>query len=253
MAELSGAIAIRCSREVEEIARLEPLWTALHEHHVLVAPELAEGTPSRGSEDAWSLRRCKYEGWLRAGESFFLIAEVERGPVGYAFVTVGPAYASWATGDQLATLETLSVLPECRGRAIGSALLEALWSELGRLGISDVAITVAEANEGARRFYETRGFQQGFVIYHGRSPQARSHQGTGLRAEEASAAGSGEPLNRHARPKGAPADSRPPLLTSDRRPRADRFSGREGESAATQTGPLPVGEGKTQLNPRGVN
>ncbi len=48
-------------------------------------------------------------------------------PVGYAFVTVGPGYASWATGDRLAELETLSVLPEHRGSGLGAALLDTVY------------------------------------------------------------------------------------------------------------------------------
>jgi ribosomal protein S18 acetylase RimI-like enzyme len=146
------------------------MWNALHEHHSRITPELDPQTPKRDLGDAWRLRRSKYVRWLEDPETFFVIAEDEGNPIGYAFVTVGPGYASWKTGERAGELETLSVLPECRGRGVGGELIEAAWRRLGEHGIDDMAITTTKTNIDSHRFYESHGFRQGFVVYHGKRP-----------------------------------------------------------------------------------
>jgi len=149
-----------------ELDSLEPVWDALQEHHAAMAPELAPGTPKRDNADAWRMRRLKYERWVGDPDTFMVLAELEGRLVGYAFVTVGPGYASWATGERLADLETLSVVPDLRDAGIGGALVEAVWGRLAEIGVTDLAVTTNEANEGARRFYERSGFYPAFVTYH---------------------------------------------------------------------------------------
>lgn len=133
-----------------------------------ITPELDPQTPKRELADAWRMRRSKYVRWLEDPETFFVVAEDESGPVGYAFVTVGPGYASWRTGERAGELETLSVLPEHRGSGVGAALIEAAWRRLGELGIDDMAITTTKTNVDSHRFYEREGFSQAFVVYHGK-------------------------------------------------------------------------------------
>jgi ribosomal protein S18 acetylase RimI-like enzyme len=163
---------LRYSSSIEEIDLLEPLWGALQVHHAEINPTLAGGTPKREVPESWRRRRPKYERWLRDPDTFFVIAAEDGRPVAYAFVTVGPGYASWATGDRVAELETLSVLPGHRGSGLGSALLEAVWNRLDQLGVDDMAITTATTNVGARRFYERQGFAADFVIYYGKRTSA---------------------------------------------------------------------------------
>jgi GNAT superfamily N-acetyltransferase len=165
----TAAIALRRSNSVSELDRLEPLWNALQEHHARITPRL--GTrPPRELDDAWRVRRSKYERWLADPDTFFLLAEEHGRPVGYAFVTIGPGYASWATGERAAVLETLSVLPNHRAGGVGKALVEAAWDQLGDQGIEDMAITTTTTNVDSHRFYERHGFEQGFVVYHGTRP-----------------------------------------------------------------------------------
>jgi GNAT superfamily N-acetyltransferase len=147
---------------------IEPLWNALQEHHSRITPSLGPHTPKRELGDAWRMRRSKYERWLEDPETFFVVAEDAGGPIGYAFVTVGPGYASWATGERAAELETLSVLPNRRGSGVGAALIEAVWDRLAEIGIEDMAITTTETNVDAHRFYERQGFRPGFVVFHGK-------------------------------------------------------------------------------------
>ncbi len=158
---------LRYLDSVEELDLVEPMWNALQEHHVRITPELDPQTPKRELGDAWRVRRSKYVRWLEDPETFFVIAEDESGPIGYAFVTVGPGYASWLTGERAGVLETLSVLPGRRSSGVGAALLEAAWNRLEELGVDDMAITTTKTNVDAHRFYERQGFSPGFVIYHG--------------------------------------------------------------------------------------
>lgn len=159
---------LRRAESVAELDALEPLWDALHAHNAEISPNLGPGTPARSADDSWPKRRAKYESWLQDPETFFLIAEVDGEPAGYAFVTVGPGYASWATGEQLAELETLSVLPGQRGAGVGAALIEAAWERLAELGVEDMAITTTVTNVDAHRFYERQGFERHFVVYYGK-------------------------------------------------------------------------------------
>jgi ribosomal protein S18 acetylase RimI-like enzyme len=162
-------ITVRLAGEIDQLAAVEPLWNALQAHHAKLTPNLGGSTPKRELEDSWRRRRAKYERWLQDPDTFFAIAENGDHPVGYAFVTVGPGYAGWQTGDRLAELETLSVLPEHRGAGVGTALLESVWQRLDEMGVEDLAITAAKTNVDSHRFYERHGFIQGFVIYHGTS------------------------------------------------------------------------------------
>lgn len=161
---------LRYANTVEELDAVEPLWNALQEHHVRVTPELDPETPKRELDDAWRIRRSKYVRWLEDPQAFFVIAEEDGSPIGYAFVTIGLPYASWASGERIAELETLSVLGEHRSGGVGAALIEAVWRRLAELGVDDMAITTTKTNVDAHRFYERQGFSQSFVVYYGKRP-----------------------------------------------------------------------------------
>ena len=167
-----GDIELRYAQSIEEIDAVEALWNALQEHHSRITPSLAGQAPKRDLGDAWRLRRGKYERWLGEEDTFFVIAESAGKPIGYAFVTVGPGYASWTTGKRLAELETLSVLPEHRNAGVGKALLDAVWARLSKLGVDDLAITTAVTNVDSHRFYERHGFAESFVVYYGKRSSA---------------------------------------------------------------------------------
>jgi ribosomal protein S18 acetylase RimI-like enzyme len=54
-------------------------------------------------------------------------------------------------------LDTLHVLPPCRGQGIGERLLRAVAAELVARGHHALTLGVVEQNAGARRFYERLG------------------------------------------------------------------------------------------------
>jgi RimJ/RimL family protein N-acetyltransferase len=169
-----AGVSLHYANTVEELATLEPVWNALQTHHSEITPDLGSRTPKRNMLDAWRIRRSKYEHWLSEPDTFFVVAEANGDPVGYAFVTIGLPYASWATGNRLAELETLSVLADQRGKGVGESLLDAVWKRLVDLGVEDMAITTTVTNVKAQRFYERAGFTQRFGVYYGTPPDSPS-------------------------------------------------------------------------------
>lgn len=166
----AAGLELNYGNEVAELDAIEPLWNALQAHHTEISPQLG-GRPARAPLDAWRVRRGKYEHWLADSDTFFVIAAVGGEPVGYAFVTIGPGYASWQTGERIAELETLSILPRHRGDGIGAALLDAVWARLAELGVAEMAITATATNVDSHRFYERHGFQPLFTVFYGRAPR----------------------------------------------------------------------------------
>jgi ribosomal protein S18 acetylase RimI-like enzyme len=152
----------------ERIPDLQPLWESLHEHHAAVAPELAERGPVRSADESWLVRRALYREWLAEPDALVLVAEASSGPMGYALVHMRGPEETWATGDRIAELETLAVLPALRGRGTGMALTEAVHRELRRIGTEHMAVSAS--NEAALRFYERLGLQRFLVSYIGAVP-----------------------------------------------------------------------------------
>ncbi|MET7536706.1 GNAT family N-acetyltransferase [Streptomyces sp. NPDC005349] len=156
-----GDITVR-KGGAEFIDRLAPLWLALHAHHQSVQP----GFTYFPDGSSWELRRECYRRWILDEGSFVLLAERDGQPVGYAFVQIeeGPD-DTWVTGDRIAELQTLSVLPVERGHGIGTLLLDLVDAELDRMGVADLIIGTLAANTGAQRLYERRGLRPVLVYY----------------------------------------------------------------------------------------
>lgn len=149
-----AAISIR-PLDVAKIELVEPLWNALREHHIAVAPTLDS---PRSREESWARRRAQYETWMADPGSFILVAEQAHSPVGYAMVRLRSASPTWSSSDQAGEIETLSVLPEMRGRGIGTALLEEVRERLKPLGLCELSLHALAGNDDATRFYERHGF-----------------------------------------------------------------------------------------------
>jgi ribosomal protein S18 acetylase RimI-like enzyme len=165
-----GDVAIRRAGP-ERIDELEPLWQAMHAHHRSVAGHLAAVAPFRSPEDSWRRRCAHYERVLAEPDTFLLLAEREGRPVGCALVVVKGTEASLEVGERVADLDTLSVLPEERGRGLGGRLLDEVYDELRRRGIRELALAVMEGNDDAVRFYERRGLVPYLTYMIGPVPQ----------------------------------------------------------------------------------
>src|SRR4051812_33795816 len=124
----------------EELDRLEPLWLALHAHHVRIAPRLA-GMLAVSAAESWRRRRARYIDWVKTPGAFVLGAEADGELLGYAFVRVDAGHCSWNGGDRQAQLETLSVAPAMRGLGVGIRLLDAVRQRLHAAGIESIALT----------------------------------------------------------------------------------------------------------------
>ncbi len=145
----------------EALDRLRPLWLALHHHHQAVGGERLG--PYVDDDTSWTARRALYAEFL-AGGGFAMLAERDGGLVGYAMVAVKTSTETefddtWVSGDRVAEIETLVVLPEARGAGVGSALLDAVDAELESAGVHDVLIGAFATNTEAIRLYERRGFR----------------------------------------------------------------------------------------------
>lgn len=153
----------------ESIDRLRELWISLSRHHAALAPELAGVFGDvRAEEDSWAVRRALYEEWLAEPGAFALVAETGGRPVGYAVVATRSAEETWATTDRVAELQTLAVLPEQRGRGIGTRLVERMHEELAARGVGQFTVSVIASNADAMRFYERLGLTRFLVTYAGR-------------------------------------------------------------------------------------
>lgn len=155
---------------IERLEDLQPLWESLHHHHAAVAPELRALGGLRSPLGSWNVRSDLYRQLLAEPDAFVLIAEAAAVPIGYALVHMRGPEETWATGDRVAELETLAVLPERRGAGIGTALVEAAFAELRRLGVGHLSVGVIAANSEAIRFYERLGLLPFMVAYIGNVP-----------------------------------------------------------------------------------
>ena len=138
----------------EQLDRLEPLWKVMQQDHV----GLWDGLPGREPDDSWPRRRQRYADWLATTESFVLVARRGDRLVGYFMVAVAEGDETFATGERLAELESLVVLHEERGNAIGERLFQTGMRRLEELGVDDVISGVLHGNAFARRFHERHGF-----------------------------------------------------------------------------------------------
>jgi ribosomal protein S18 acetylase RimI-like enzyme len=137
-----------------ELDVVRPAWLALLDHLLALDPGMG---PMRPRSQAWARRRASYEDWLADPRAAAFVArDDDGGLLGYAVLR---AHAPWSvreTGDGLVELETLSVLPQARGRGVGTALWERVAAHAGRAG---VLVGVLTANTGALRLYERLGFR----------------------------------------------------------------------------------------------
>jgi ribosomal protein S18 acetylase RimI-like enzyme len=134
----------------ETLDRIEPLWVELHRHHRTVAPELA---PFVGDGESWEVRSQIYRHLLAEGGTILVARDGGR-DVGY--LAFGRSVRHWTatldTPDYVAELLTLVVVPEARGRGVGSELMRAFADR-------PAVVSVIPQNTRAVAFYERAGFR----------------------------------------------------------------------------------------------
>ncbi|MFO0946793.1 MAG: GNAT family N-acetyltransferase [Planctomycetota bacterium] len=83
------------------------------------------------------------------------LAYAGKNPVGIATCFRG---FSTFLGKPLINIHDLAVLPECRGRGIGHALLHAVEAKARAIGCGKITLEVLQTNERARNVYHRHGF-----------------------------------------------------------------------------------------------
>lgn len=153
----------------ERVADFEPLWKALHEHHLTVDPDVP-GIPPRTADESWPIRRARYEEWLSHPGAFALLALDGDEAVGYAVVSFHDRDDTHTTGERFAELHSLSVLADRRGAGIGTRLLRRVYAEVRAQGVEEMMIGVLATNDRVRRFYEREGFAPWVLLTLGKVP-----------------------------------------------------------------------------------
>jgi GNAT superfamily N-acetyltransferase len=97
----------------------------------------------------------RFQRLLRRDDVIVCIADGEKLPAGFAFVTLRPS--PYYEGP-IAMLEELYVHPELRGRGIGTAIMDLVETAVSKADVIEIQINVDEVDVDARRFYEGRGF-----------------------------------------------------------------------------------------------
>jgi len=146
---------------IEDLDSLEPLWVAVHHQHQRAVPELA---PYVSDEETWREHVVVYRELYAEHDPVLLIARADGRLAGYALGYTMPASGTWladtwATGAHLGEIETLSVLPEYRGRGVGSMLLDQLHESLRQRGAEDFILGALAGNADAIRLYERHGYR----------------------------------------------------------------------------------------------
>lgn len=91
--------------------------------------------------------------------------ELERPDVCFIYVLrlperpVAAFCAFWLVAGQ-AHINNLAVVPELRGRGLGTQLLEAVIAEAAHLGATVLTLEVRESNKPALQLYRSAGFKQ---------------------------------------------------------------------------------------------
>lgn len=128
-----------------EVARLEPLYRTLVRHHNEVSAHFGGSFPSSPVED--QLRECARD--LADGKAEVAIIEEQGEPVAFCKVDV--------IGDS-GYLDEFAVMGGHRGQGLGTQLMDWADGVFRQHGARQAELRVVVGNEGARRFYEHRGF-----------------------------------------------------------------------------------------------
>ena len=101
--------------------------------------------------------------WFREEIVSSHIAELDSAPAGFFMLAIHPASP---TGEAVAELLSIAVVPELRSRGIGAALLDRsiLLARESSLDLREIRLSVAEGNARAQRMFARRGFRIGHVI-----------------------------------------------------------------------------------------
>lgn len=120
-----------------------------------------------GSDDTGKLfKRLIRKRWFRLSTA--ALPAIMKNPLRLKNVFETFFYTDKAESEtEKAELVSIAVLPNQRGKKVGSKLLSALVEQFKRQGVTRFKVTVNRSNKGANRFYQKTGFQykRKFKIY----------------------------------------------------------------------------------------
>lgn len=153
---LRDAVSLDRPRLVRLMAELQDFERSLH--------------PNRS--DGWAIASghlAYLEQLAQQQQGRILVAENLEGLLGFVvcFVeTVEPGDLHVVEGDRrFGYVSDLYVVPEVRGKGIGSALLYAAENHFKAIGLSKLRLMVLHRNESARQMYERAGYKPYEVTY----------------------------------------------------------------------------------------
>lgn len=163
----------------QDVDRLRPLWLALHAHHQKTASRLG---PFATAVQSWRGRRRQYLD-VMASEFFGFIAR--EGSVDTGYLLCAKRSMAWnatfAIPPMLWELVTLFVIPEWRGKGLGSALLDAMDKHITDSDVQTKLVGVIPDNRAAVDLYKARGFVPSWLTlirFQRAAPKTRKANGT---------------------------------------------------------------------------
>ena len=97
----------------------------------------------------WTREMYAWELQNRAVCHILVVRTEDRPVVGFC--------AFWLVVDEI-HINNVAILPELRGRGMGTALMHRVFEEARQLGAKRATLEVRASNQGARRLYERLGF-----------------------------------------------------------------------------------------------
>lgn len=104
---------------------------------------------SESFTNPWTREMYAWELQNRAVCHIFVVRTPDRPVIGFC--------AFWLVVDEI-HINNVAVLPDLRGRGIGTSLLHRVFAEAARLGARRATLEVRASNVSARRLYERLGF-----------------------------------------------------------------------------------------------
>jgi [ribosomal protein S18]-alanine N-acetyltransferase len=144
--------SVRLADEQDEVF----LWNMLY--HSIYVPE-GGSLPPRSVLDEPHINRI-LNGWGREGDLALIAENSNNQSIGAVYIRLfteeNKTYGYY--NDQTPILG-IAILPEYRGKGIGTILLEGIFKEAKALGYTHISLSV-DPNNPARRLYERFGFEK---------------------------------------------------------------------------------------------
>jgi GNAT superfamily N-acetyltransferase len=115
---------------------------------------------TEGIDVGIALKTCEH--LLKDASSHFLVAEIERTPVGFINFTVRQTILHRSPS---ALIDELVVAEEYQGKGVGEQLVLAAIEKCKQLGCCEVEVSTEKTNVKARKFYKKCGLEERGMLF----------------------------------------------------------------------------------------